>query len=79
MMVFPWEDVLREAKQSCPTLTGILQTGISRKKARHTSNESHLICVIVCMLCKFRCSSMSLFQRLISAVLYAGHTASVVN
>ena len=71
---FPWQNVLQEVKEHCSTLVGILQTCTVTKSKR---NNAHIICAIVCMLCTFRWSNMSLFQRLISTILYAGHTGTV--
>lgn len=73
---FPWDEILKEAKRNCPTLTKLLIAVSTTKTPRR--NQMYLISTIICMLCKHRCSRMSLFQRLISVLLYSGHVGTKV-
>ena len=37
------------------------------------------LCVILCLLSKYHYGQMSLLQRLVSAILYAGHSGTMVS
>ena len=71
---FPWEDIFEEANVNCPTLTNLLLALTSTKSLR--GNRVYLVCAIIRML--YRCSRMSLFQKLISVLLYSGHVGTTV-
>jgi hypothetical protein len=73
---FPWMQMFKECSLYCPTLQTLLLISTKTKTAR--KNQLHVISVVICMLAKFHCSNMSLFQRLISTILYAGHAGSKV-
>ena len=73
---FPWRMVLEEAMEHCPTLFSLLFENTAIKKVR--PNQLHVVSVIICMLCKYHHSSMSLFQRLVSVLLYAEHVGTIV-
>lgn len=73
---FPWKEVIAEIIKYCPTLYKLLLSGTTTKAVRQ--NRQHLICTIVCMLCKFRKPNMSLLQRLVSTLLYASHAGTGV-
>lgn len=74
--VFPWEELSAEIREHCPTLYNLLISCTTTTSTRQ--NQQQLICTIVCMLCKFRRSNMSLLQRLVSALLYASHVGTEV-
>ena len=74
---FPWKKVMEEAIEHCPMLLSFLFASTATKGIR--SNQLYFISTIVCMLSKFHYSRMSLFQKLISAILYAGHAGTVVS
>ena len=74
---FPWKKVMDEAIEHCPMLLSFLFASTATKAVR--LNQLHFICTIVCMLSKFHYNRMSLFQKVISAILYAGHAGTVVN
>jgi L1 cell adhesion molecule like protein len=73
---FPWDAIVTEAGQYCPTLTNLLQAATTTKASN--KNRKYVFCTIVCILSKFRRSSMSLFQKLISVLLYSGHVGTMV-
>ena len=71
-----WEDVLILVKLKAPTLLSLLQS--CTKTKRHRQNQNAIIGVLVSILCKHRRPSSSLFQRLVSLILYAGHASKIV-
>ena len=73
---FPWTDVVNEIIEHCPLLFSLL-FATTKTKAEKPS-RLNFICAIVCMLAKFHNSNMSLLQRLITVILYAGHTGTAV-
>ena len=73
---FPWASIRSEIMEYCPTLYSLLLSSTTTKAIRH--NQMHVISVVVCMLCKFRRSNMSLLQRMVSTLLYAGHVGTAV-
>ena len=42
-------------------------------------NRLHFMSAIVCMLSKYMYGRMSLFQKLVSSILYAGHSGTIVS
>jgi L1 cell adhesion molecule like protein len=71
---FPWVKIVDEGLRYCPTLLSFL---FECTKTKHEKpNRLYFIGTILCMLAKFRNSSMSLFQRLVSTLLYAEHTGT---
>ena len=73
---FPWESVKKEITQVCPALHTILQPATTSNVER--SHQDEFITVLVAMLCKFRCSHMSLLQRMVSVLLFSSHTGTMV-
>ena len=73
---FPWKGVIEECAKYCPTLWSILISCTTTKTER--SNQLYFVAAIVCMLSKFRSSRMSLFQKLVSTILYADHVGTAV-
>ena len=71
---FRVDTIIAELVCKAPTL---LRSCLKTKTSR--PNLSLLITVIAAIICKQRRSSCSLFQRLISLVLYAGHSAKQVS
>ncbi len=68
--------VMEEMKVYAPTLLNIL---LSCTKTNHPrSNHIATICFIVSIIFKFRYARMSLFQRILSLILYAGHCGKQV-
>ena len=75
---FSWDTIVDEAAKYAPTLIDLL-TGCTKKslKAPQASQKS-IIGVCLSLLCKYRNPKMTLFQRMISLILYAGHSAKKV-
>ena len=73
---FPWEDIVRECLEHCPVLANLLLASTATKKVH--PNQKNVLCMITCVLSKFHCSKMSLFQRLVSALLFSGHVGTAV-
>lgn len=69
---FSWIEVWNEFTQKLPTLVLFL------RKLLPNSNHRYLSCLI-CIMLKHQCKHMSLFQRLISILLYAHGTSKQVS
>lgn len=74
---FPWEIIVNEVAKNCPTLTALLLSCTTTRKST-LINQKFIVVVIVSILSKFRCSAMSLFQKMVSMILYAGHAGNKV-
>jgi len=69
---FSWVAIWKEFTQKLPTLVSFI------RKLLPKSDNKCLSCFI-CILLKHRCKHMSLFQRVISVLLYANGTSKQVN
>ena len=75
---FSWSRVLAEMKKHAPILLKILQRCTEGPGRNVRENQDAIVGLIACVLCKNRRPSMSLFQKKVSVILYAGHTAKQV-
>ena len=73
---FSWKHLEGELQQRASFLYCILMSLTETRSSR--SNRSAIICVIVAVILKFRYPKMSLIQKVISCVLYAGHCSKQV-
>ena len=73
---FTWDSLMKELAQHAPTLLHVLKgcTLTSRKK----ENQDATICLCAAILLRFRNRNMNLLQRILSLILYAGHSAKLV-
>ena len=69
--------VMEEMQLRAPTLLSLLKWALKTKRIRHNCNAT--IAVIVAIICKNRKSSICLFQRIISLILYTGHSSKQVS
>lgn len=53
---FPWDKIIEEMADHCPTLMNLLLVSTKTSPAKPT--QKYIICAVICMLCKFRCRSM---------------------
>ena len=74
---FPWENLRKEISFHCPTLHKLLYCATTTRVRR--PNQDNFVTVLVSMLCKFRSSNMSVLQRMISLLLYAAHSGTIVS
>lgn len=74
---FQWVDLMNELEVHAPTLMRILSS--ATKTRRNRPNRSGVIGMCAALLLKFRYSRMSLVQKLISTILYAGHSSKQVS
>ena len=72
-----WEEVLSQAKEMAPTLLDLLYSCTKTRTPR--KNQSAIIGVLLAVMCKHRRPVASVFQRLISLILYSGHSSKRVN
>lgn len=75
---FSWSRVVAEMKRHAPILLRILQRCTEGPGRAIRKNQDAIIGLLACVLCKNRRPSMSLFQKTISIILYAGHSAKQV-
>ena len=73
---FPWDELLKEFSSQCPVLMSFL-TAATDSQSTH-QNRNYIVCMIVCILGKYRCSKMCLFQKMISALLFSSHVGTSV-
>ena len=77
MKSFNYSTVITEAKSCAPVLTELLYKCTMTPVLRN--NTDALVSTIICMLAKHRRKNMSLFQRVVSLVLYGGHCSKMVS
>ena len=74
---FQWQKVLNELESKAPTLVSVLR-GITRtRKPRKNWNE--VVCMCAAIILKHHNSVLSLLQKLVTVILYAGHASKQVN
>lgn len=73
---FTWEKLLTEVEEVAPTLLKLLQNCTKTRKLR--KNHDAIIGVLIAIMCKHRRPKSSLFQQIVSLILYSGHTAKRV-
>lgn len=74
---FQWTDLIGELQKYAPTLMTVLKA--CTKTRRHRRNRNGVIGMCAAMLLKFRYNRMSLVQKLISTILYTGHSGKQVS
>lgn len=75
---FSWDTIVDEAAKYAPTLIELL-TGCTQKSLKASKeNQKSVIGVCLSLLCKYQNPKMTLFQRMLSLILYAGHSAKKV-
>lgn len=74
---FNWDAIVDEAAEHAPNLVQILSECTKRKKSG--KEQKSVIGVCLSLLCKNHNPQMTLFQRMISLILYAGHSAKKVS
>lgn len=68
--------IIKELESQAPTLLSIMKSCLKTKTPR--GNVSLVVAMITALICKHRRSSCSLLQRVVSLILYAGHSAKQV-
>lgn len=76
MKSFSWNAVFAELTEHAPTLLLILRACTKTRVER--SNVRAVIGACAAMLLKHRYDRMSMFQKLVSVILYAGHCSKLV-
>ena len=74
---FSWNSLFAEFQKYAPVLQSLLMSATKSKRNQNTKPEI-IVGTILAMLCKYRCSSMSLLQKFLSVCLYANHTSKQV-
>lgn len=76
MKSFSWDAVINELLQHAPTLLFILRACTQTRVER--SNVKAVIGTCAVILLKHRYDRMSMFQKIVSIILYAGHCSKQV-
>ena len=75
---FTWNNLIEELHKDAPVLLEILR--VATKSTRHRSfNQNAIIGICSSILCRHRSARMSLIQKVISLILYAGHANKQVS
>ena len=72
---FSWHQVVAEMQACTPTLLHLLQSCMRTKRGFYKYKQKTVIGFLVSIMCKYRCQ---LFQKMLSLVLYAGHSSKQV-
>ena len=67
---FSWSSLFDEFLQYAPVLHSLLMI-VTKTKQRCRTKPEIIVGTIISVLCKYRCSSMSLLQKMLSICLYA--------
>ena len=78
LLEFSWERIHRELEEYTPNLLTLLKWCTKTRTTRNDRPRVAVICLCISMLCKFRNSRMSLTQKVLSLLLYAGHASKQV-
>ncbi len=73
---FSWEKLLTELEANAPVFLSILRESTRTRRPR--PNRDAMMGMCATMLLKHRFSKMSLVQRVLSLILYAGHSGKRV-
>ena len=74
---FKFQDVIHEMQKYAPTLLSILLDATKTRRSR--PNQTAVIAMCTAMICKLRRPEMSIVQKILSLILYAGHSAKKVH
>ena len=74
---FQWIDLMNELEAHAPTLLTVLNSATRTRRDR--CNRDGVIGMCAALLLKFRYNRMSLVHKVISTILYAGHSSKQVS
>ena len=75
---FTWKRLIDELKRYAPTLFGFLHACVQTKASPRQKNGDAVLGICAAILLKHRYFNMSLVQKILSIVLYAGHAGKQV-
>ena len=73
---FTWDKLIHELQRNSPILLNILESATLTCKPR--ANRDAVICMCAAILLKHRFAQMCLVQKIVSLILYAGHSGKKV-
>ena len=76
LKVFKWDTLLAELSQNAPVFLSLLHAATHTRRNRE--NKSAVIGLCAAVLIKHRFQKMNVVQKLISLILYAGHSGKKV-
>ena len=74
---FEYDEIFAELEEHTPLLLAVFKSCTRTSKPR--SNQKAVIVMCMAILLKYRYGKMSLIQRIVSVILYAGHSGKQVN
>ena len=77
---FSWDTIVDEAAQHAPNLVHLLMECTKKYKKRNTAgiNQKNIVGMCISLMCKHQNHKMSVVQKMLGLVLYAGHSAKQV-
>ena len=78
---FSWDIIADEAAQHTPNLVHLLMECTKKDKKREAAriNQRSIIGMCISLICKHQNHTMSVVQKMLGLILYAGHTAKQVS
>ena len=76
---FNWDAIVSEAIEHAPNLTQILMECTKTTRKQSKAVQTSIVGMCLSIFCKHRNPQMTMFQRIVSLVLYAGHSAKQVS
>lgn len=71
------DTLMEDVTVRAPTFLSLLKWALKTRRARQNYNA--IIAVIMSIICKNRKASVCLFQRIVSLILYTGHSSKQVS
>ena len=78
---FSWDTIVDEAAQHAPNLVHLLMECTKKYKKREAAriNQKSIVGMCISLICKHQNRKMSVVQKMLGLILYAGHTAKQVS
>ena len=77
LQTFHWEKLVSELSSKAPTLLSILQ--VSTKTTIPRKNSVGAVCMCAAIILKHHNAALSLVQKLVTVILFAGHASKQVS
>ena len=76
--MFDWESLYAELSKRAPVLFSMLEAVLRRNAMEGQSRSKAVLCTAASILLHHRNEKLSLIQRIVSMILYTGHSAKRV-
>ena len=74
-----WESLYAELSTRAPTLFSMMEAVLRKKAVQDQPRSKAVLCTAAAILLHHRNEKLSLVQRIVSMILYAGHSAKRVS